>query len=159
MVIYGGAKKYSNSQVEYNTLNHKFVNSIELLESKLQKYNNLNVPYVNLTDKINLSSCFIPNIQNIFYININPKKYFNVKKIITIEEPSLMILYLGNTTHLPSLLIDKDNHCDNSICNDYGYYYQLTHKISILDIYPIYNYSDKSINLCIFIIKKSFWYL
>jgi hypothetical protein len=158
MVIYGGAKKYSNSQIEYNLSNHKFVNSIELLETKLNKYNVLDRPYVKVSNKINLSECFIPNIQNIFYININPKKHFDIKQITKLNEPSLMVLYLCNIqiNNYHAVFIDSD---DMSVPERYGYYYQLTNKISILDIYPIFNNSDKKQNICVFIIKKSFWYL
>jgi hypothetical protein len=56
------------------------------------------------------------------------------------------------------LLIDYNNECNNNICNKYANYYDITKKISILNIYPIYNNSNSIINITVIIIKKSFWH-
>jgi hypothetical protein len=56
------------------------------------------------------------------------------------------------------LLLDSNKECIDNKCKTYGYYYKISKKISILDIYPIYNNSNQTINLTIFIIKKSFWH-
>ena len=58
------------------------------------------------------------------------------------------------------LLINTNYECDNQkICGNYGYFYDLTKKISILNIHPIFNNSNKNINLTIYIIKKPYWHI
>jgi hypothetical protein len=57
------------------------------------------------------------------------------------------------------LMVKEEKECNSGICNNYGYFYDITKKISVLDIYPIYNNSDVLINLTLIIMKKSFWHI
>jgi hypothetical protein len=175
IVIYGGSKTHSISQIEYNPINYQYLNSLNIFEKQLQKYNSSNFEYLQITNQVDLSECLIPNIIDIFFINIYPYSYFNINKHVKNDISNLMILYnhnitidnnndnFKNITHLINdklmLLIDYNKYeCINNICNKYAYYYDITKKISILNIYPIYNNSNLTINITIIIIKKSYWH-
>lgn len=174
IIIYGGSKKHNNLKIEYNSKNYQYLNSLTIFEKQLQKYNSANFDYLQITNKINLSECLIPNIVDIFFINIKPYTYFNTNFHVENYISKLMILYdhninnnsnnFNNIINLTDynknlmLLIDHKKECIDEICNDYGYYYDITKKISILDIYPIYNNSDSVVNITVIIVKKSFWH-
>lgn len=176
ILIYGGSKKHNNLQIEYNSKNYQYLNSLTVFEKQLQKYNSSDFEYLQITNKIDLSSCLIPNIVDIFFINIKPNSYFNTNKHVIDNISKLMILYnhnintgmdnLKNTNDTNGtesgknlmLLIDKKKECIHNICNNYGYYYNIDKKISIFDIFPIYNNSNFIINLTVIFIKKSFWH-
>ncbi|AYV80016.1 MAG: hypothetical protein Gaeavirus5_13 [Gaeavirus sp.] len=169
IVIYGGPRKHVHS-IEYNPKNYKFLNNLSVFESQLQKYNiPEDVEFQNITKNINLTNCLIPNIIDIFYVNIGSHKFFDIRKHIDNTGLNIMILYshttknnnfavIDNITNDKlMLLIDKQHEC-NDACGLYGYFYNVTRKISILDIYPIYNDSDKTVNLTLLILKKPYWF-
>jgi hypothetical protein len=174
IIIYGSSKAHTKFQIEYNSKNFQYLNSLSIFEKQLQKYNSSNFEYLQITNQIDLSECLIPNIIDIFFININPHSYFYTNKHVTNIISNLMILYDHNITtdnyidnfkdisHITNnnlmLLIDYNNECNNNICNKYANYYDITKKISILNIYPIYNNSNSIINITVIIIKKSFWH-
>jgi hypothetical protein len=174
ILIYGGSKTYNNFEIEYSPKNFLYLNSLTIFEKQLQKYNSSDFEYLRITNHVDLSECLIPNIIDIFFININPHAYFDTRKHLQNNISSLMILYNhnividNNTDNFKDistiannnimLLIDIKNECSNDICNNYAYYYDITKKISILNIYPIYNNSNSIVNITLFIIKKSFWH-
>jgi hypothetical protein len=174
ILIYGRSKTHNNFEVEYNPKNFQYLNSLTIFEKQLQKYNSSNFEYLQITNQVDLSECLIPNIIDIFFININPYTYFDTRKHVQNNISSLMILYNHNividnnidnfkdvstiTNNNIMLLIDKKNECSNGICNNYAYYYDITKKISILNIYPIYNNSNSIANITLIIIKKAFWH-
>ncbi len=174
ILIYGGSKTYNNFDVEYSPKNFQYLNYVTVFEKQLQKYNSSNFEYLKITNEVDLSECPIPNIIDIFFININPHTYFDTRKHVQNNISSLMILYNHNividnntdnfkdistiTDNNIMLLIDKKKECTNTVCNNYAYYYDITKKISILNINPIYNNSNSIVNITLFIIKKSFWH-
>ena len=165
IVIYGGSKKHNNLRIEYDPKNYRYLNSLTVFEKQLQKYNSSNFDFLQITNQIDLSECLIPNIIDIFFINVRPYTYFNTNDHVINNISKLMIVYDHNINDNMkainknlTLLVNKKKDCIDSICNDYGYYYDITKKISILDIYPIYNNSSSIINITVIIIKKSFWH-
>jgi len=163
IVIYGRPKKHDNLKIEYEETNYKYLKILTIFEKQLQKYNSTNFDFIKITDKINLSECFIPNIVDIFFINIKPHSHFYINNHVSNDIAKLMILYDHNSNlddydKNLMLLINYKKECIDEKCSYYGYYYDINKKISILDIYPIYNNSNSVVNLTIFIIKKSYWH-
>jgi hypothetical protein len=156
ILIFGGSKKNNILQIEYNFDNYKYLELLNIFEKQLEKYNSNEFNFLKITDKIDLSDCIIPNIVDIFFINIKPQSYFFINEYVTDKISKLMVIYNHN--------LIKNNLTDDlmlllNIKNNFAYYYDITKKISILDIYPIYNNSKMFINITVFIIRKSFWYL
>jgi hypothetical protein len=177
IVIFGGYNKHNNFQIEYNPQNYQYLNSLTFFEKKLQKYNHGNFDFMQITNQIDLSECLIPNILDIFFVNIKPKTFFNIVKHVMNYDTKLMVIFnhniviknniVNSNTNVNvdidvsnlMLLLDSKKECNNHICENYEYLYSVNKKISILNIYPIYNDSVQNINITIFIIKKSFWYV
>ena len=127
---------------------------------------------MQITNEVDLSECLIPNIIDIFFVNIKPHSYFDIRKHVKTKSSNFMVIYnhniiteiQDNFTNINSanenlmLLLDSVKECNYNICKNFGYYYPINKKISILDIYPIYNDSNYVINITIIIIKKSFWH-
>jgi hypothetical protein len=164
IVIFGTYKKHKENIVEYDQSNFKYIESLKIFEKKFDKFNNFSDEYLKITEKINLTNCLIPNIVDIFIINLKPKKIFNINKLISNIKSNVMIIYdhsnmnTNSTTNNLFLLIDQNNECNGDICGNYGYLYPITNKVSIFGIYPIFNFSDKTINFTLLIIKKSYWF-
>ncbi len=160
MVIFGNSKKNNNNLIEYDSKNYQFLNSLTIFEKELQKYNTEHNDFKKITNEINLTSCFIPNIVDVFFINIKPSQYFDIRKHIENYNLNIMVIYNHNNLidNTLFLLINKNYECINNHCNNFAHYYEITKKISILDIFPIYNNSNYTINITVFIIKKSFWF-
>ena len=172
IVIFGGYKKNIKYQIEYDQKNFRYLNALTFFEKQLQKYNNNNFDFMKITNEVDLTHCLIPNIVDIFFVNIKPQSFFDIKKHIKNIDENIMVIYNHNlvyeikdnfnNVHFNNdnlmLLVDSNDECLNNICNKYGYFYQINKKISILNIYPIFNDSNDLINLTIFIIKKSFWF-
>jgi hypothetical protein len=175
ILIYGGSKKENSIVIEYNASNYQYLNLLSVFEKQLQKYNSSNNDFMRITQEVNLSDFLIPNIVDIYFINIKPHSYFNIYNHIKYQDKNknLMILYnhnisgdnFTNITDVPDpnidlmLLIDRKRECNGTLCENYNYYYDITKKISILDIFPIYNNSKLIVNITLIIIKKSFWHL
>lgn len=161
IVFFGGHNnqhkiEYENFQwnnmdlLNFLNINH-LINDVE----NLKKYNFFNDEYYKISDKIILTENFLPNFVDCYLIKIKPYDFFNISKIISNKDlaNNLMIL-IGqenkhNSTNLELLINTKNN---------YGYFYKLEKKISILSIYDIFNNSNQ-INLiyCI-IVKKPYWF-
>lgn len=173
IIFFGGYKKPNNYQIEYYPQNHQYLNSLTFFEKQLQQYNYGNFDFMQITNEIDLTKCFIPNIVDIFFVNIKPYSYFNIRKYVKNYISNIMVLYNHNfvtetkdnfsnltlSSDNLMLLLDYKKNCNYINCNDYGYFYPINKKISILDIYPIYNDSEFLINITIVIIKKSFWHI
>lgn len=152
IIIYGNSIKINNSLIEYNLNNYSYHKSLNIFEKYLQKYNNKDNEFIDITHKINLTHCLIPNIENIYFINIKPFSAFNIPSLINHKESKIMIIFNHNFVDNDlTLILNKDT-------NDEYNLYDVNKKTSILNIYPIYNNSDKKINLSIFILKKSHWH-
>lgn len=172
MVIFGGYKKHNNFQIEYNPQYFQYLNSLTFFEKELQKYNHGNFDFMQITNQIDMSECLIPNIVDIFFVNIKPKSFFNIREHVKNYTSNIMVVYNHNVVtenndnfsnvklqnHNITLLLDAKKECNNNICTKYGYFYSVNKKISILNIYPIFNDSNYVINITIVIIKKSFWH-
>ena len=80
IIFFGGYKKPNNYQIEYYPQNHQYLNSLTFFEKQLQQYNYGNFDFMQITNEIDLTKCFIPNIVDIFFVNIKPYSYFNIRK-------------------------------------------------------------------------------
>lgn len=174
MIFYGG-HNYQN-EIEYSSNYFTNLNSIITFENKIKslfetKQNDFTLEnnYININKYLNTKNILIPNFVNCFLIKIYPYKIFNILNIISSNDIKMhiMILFNHKKTNNLELIIDI-NKCDiyenniintnsniNKIC---GYFYDLEKKISIVDIYDIYNNSNKPIEISCFIIKKPFWH-
>jgi len=173
IVIFGGPKKHDNLQIEYQPNNFGYLNNLTYFENQIHQNNiSSDIEFTNITEKINLSNCLVPNIVDIFIVNIKPYQIFNVGNHVKNDLASIMIIYDHNMSsqqynfsNIPNLainnlklLINKKKECVNYNCNLVGYYYDISKKVSILDIFPIYNDSEHIVNITIFIIKKPYWF-
>ena len=172
IVFFGGYKKHNNFQIEYYPQNHQYLNSLTYFEKDLQKFNSANFDIMQITNEVDLSECLIPNIIDIFFVNIKQHSYFDIIKHFKTKISNFIVIYnhniiteiQDNFTNINSanenlmLLLDSVKECNYNICKNFGYYYPINKKISTLDIYPIYNDSNYVINITIIIIKKSFWH-
>jgi len=156
ILLYGGHN--NQDLVEYDSNYFKNLNRIVLFEKKLQIYNSNvnfnNKDFVNIKDYIKTSMCLIPNLVDLFFINIKSHGFFIINKIFDKKEHKkehMMIIFNHNKVNDLELLVGLDN-------NSNGYFYDLKKDISIVGLYDIYNNSQDSINITIFIIKKPFWY-
>lgn len=162
ILLFGTYKKYGENIIEYDQNNFKYIESLRLFEKQFEKFNSFTDDYIKITDKINLSNCLIPNMVDIFFVNIKPKTLFFVSNLISISKSKIMVIfdhsYQDGIYNNLSLLINNNYECVDDICGNYGYHYPITKKISIYSIYPIFNNSDKTINFTLMIMKKSYWY-
>jgi hypothetical protein len=180
IIIYGGPKKY-DYPVEYDKHNFSYIENLFLFEKLFENYsiqNNDN--YEDITQKYQNHNQIVPNLLNLYYVSLKPNTHFIFNKIMNCTP--IMIIYNHNNIDTDitndadlKLLIRQTNECDKvnkvnkvnnlnesnkiiSQCNNYGYFYTLTNKISVVNIFPIYNDSDKIINFTLYIIKKPFWF-
>ena len=49
---------------------------------KEKKKDEENFDFMKITNEVDLSACLIPNIVDIFFVNIKPHKYFDIRKEI-----------------------------------------------------------------------------
>ena len=145
MIFYGGHNKLK--RIEYNTNFFCNIHKIIQFEKKIQINikNNLNIPFEDLTNKINIH--VIPNLLHIYYVDIKPYSSFTINNINL--ERNIMIIFNHSNDKI-YLILQKIN-------ND-SYLYKIDKKISVLSIYPIYNNNNKIIPITIFILKKPYWY-
>jgi len=156
MLLYGGHN--NQDLIEYNSNYFQNLNRIILFEKKLQIYNSTvkfaDKDFINIKDYIKISLSLIPNLVDLFFINIKSYSFFTIDKIFNKElnkKEHLMIIFNHNKYTDLELLIGLDK-------NSNGYFYDLKKNISITGIFNLYNNSAISINMTIFIIKKPFWY-
>jgi len=173
ILIYGGPKKSNNFQIEYDISKFKYLHNLNIFENYSEQLNISNdIQFENITGKNKFFNYLIPNLIEIFYIKINPNQIVNIKKHLTNKNKdknednltSIMIIYYHNNNTKPNnnglkLLLDVENICNKeNVCNNIGSLYNIDKKISILDIYPIYNDSIYNEIITCYIIKKPFWF-
>jgi hypothetical protein len=146
MLFYGG--KNNINKIEYKTDYFRNLSNIILFENNIKKTikNDLNIDFEDITDKINIH--IIPNLQYVYYIDINSKHFYNINKIDT--EYNIMIIFKHNEKDKIQLIVKKDK--------THMYLYDLSKKISITSINPIYNDSNTVSSITVFIMKKPYWY-
>ncbi len=157
ILLFGGHN--NQDLVEYSSNYFKNFDKIIIFEKKLQIYNKTvnfgNKDFINIKNFIKTSLILIPNLHDLFFININPHSFFKIDDIFNKnlnKKEYVMIVFNHNNINNLELLIGLDN------SNDIGYFYDLKKNISITGLYDLFNSSDISINFTIFIIKKPFWY-
>jgi hypothetical protein len=155
IIFYGG--KNNINMIEYNSNYFNNYKNVIIFEKVLKKYipkfDNIvtnNSDYSTIDEIINTLNIIIPNYINNYFIKIKPYSYFNTTKIINNTNNLLMIIFNINYVNNLDLLIEKENNI--------GYFYNLTNKISITNIYDIYNNNNAEIYITIFTIKKPYWY-
>jgi hypothetical protein len=169
MVIYGRPNKTSDYIVEYDNEQFKYLEKIYFIDKQIENNNKIPTKIINndingsiedITSRINNCERFIPNIVSIYNITLNPKSFININKYTGTNK--IMLIKVHNQI-IPydyiKLLVNNNYECDNNICGNYAYLYPLNKSKSIVNIYPIFNDSDKIVNLTIYIVKKPFWYL
>lgn len=156
ILLYGGHN--NQDLVEYNSNYFQNLNRIIIFEKKLQVYNSkanfADKDFINIKDYIKMSLCLIPNLVDLFFINIKSHSFFTIDKIFDKKlnkKEHLMIIFNHNKNTDLELLIGLDK-------NSNGYFYDLKKNISITGLFDLHNNSSISINMTIFIIKKPFWY-
>lgn len=160
IIIFGGPNKL-NYLVEYDKKNFKYIDKLSYFNNNF-KYLIKNNETFEDTIQYKYYNQIIPNLLKIDYISLKPHEFYNFNKFS--NSNILMIIYnhnsLDDNNHNSlKLLIRTQNKCNNiNKCIKYGFFYNLINKISIVNIFPIYNDSNKIINLSIYIIKKSFWF-
>ena len=70
----------------------------------------------------------------------------------------MMIIFNHNNENDLELILKTNIECVNYSCNNLSYNYDLTKKITLSDLYPIYNNSNKLIEISLFIIKRPFFF-
>jgi len=151
ILIYGGHNNIS--KIEYNNKYFEVYNIIKIFEKKIQNFdlkNDLKDNIVNMKDYIPFCEILLPNLIDCFYIKILPYNYMNIniiKKYNT--RTNLFVIYNHDKINNLDLIVKVDNNI--------GYFYDIKKKISITDIYPIYNNSNEIIFFSLFIIKKPWW--
>jgi len=169
MVIYGRPNKTSDYIIEYDNEQFKYFEKLYFVDRQIEKNYKIETKIINndangsiedITSRLNNCERFIPNIVSIYNIKLNPKSFININKYAGTNK--IMLIKINNQdiayTNI-QLLVNNNYECDNNICGNYAYLYSLDKSKSIVNIYPIFNNSDKIANLTIYIIKKPFWYL
>ncbi len=155
ILFYGG--KNNVNMIEYNSNyfdNYKNIIIFEkVLKSYIPKFDNIatnNSDYFTVDEIKDTLNIVIPNYLNNYFIKIKSYSYFNITKIINNTNNLLMIIFNLNDVNNLDLLLDKEDNI--------GYFYNLTNKISITNIYDLYNNNNTDIYITIFTIKKPYWY-
>jgi len=172
IIIFYGGQNYSNV-VEYNNDYFKNYNNIIIFEKILEKYyNNFNsiqrisnardiLPkseeinnnnYISIAEINKLADTILPNYINNYLIKIDKYFYFDITKIISVNDKNnlIMIIFNNNNVDNLKLIVNKEDNIN--------YFYNLTKKISINGIYDIYNDNDFETYVTIFIVKRPYWY-
>jgi hypothetical protein len=156
VILYGGHN--NQNLIEYDSYYFQNFDKIILFENKLQVYNTKvnfeSNDFIDLDNYVKLSKSLIPNLENLYFINIKPHSFYNIEKIFDNKlnrVEYLMIIFNHNKSNNLELLLGKDT--DNN-----GYFYDLVKKITITGIFNLYNNSNDFINVSIFFIKKPFWF-
>lgn len=141
MVFYGGQNKID--RIEYSPNYFRHINNLILYEKKIHSIvkDDPSLPVDDITDKLNIE--VIPNLEKVFYIDIEPKQTFRINKEFTNKR--IMIIFNHSKSGL--YLEINDEH-----------YYRLQNKISIVDCHNIYNNSDKKAVITLFLVIKPYWY-
>jgi hypothetical protein len=156
VLLYGGHN--NQDLIEYDSNYFKNFEKIILFEKKLQIYNKTvnfnNDNFICIKNFIKTCTILIPNLYNLFFINIQPHSFFKINKLFNNnfnKKEYVMIIFNHNNINNLELLVGLDS-------INYGYFYDLKKNISIVGLYDLFNSSDVPINFTIFISKKPFWY-
>jgi hypothetical protein len=141
MVFYGGQNKLD--RIEYSKNYFKNINNLILYEKKIHKLvkDDPNIPVEDITNKLNVE--VIPNLEKVFYIDIESKKSYTLDK--TLISKNIMIIFNHSNSNLYLEINGK-------------YLYKLNDTMSIVDCYTIYNDSLEKAVITLFLVKKPFWY-
>ena len=164
IILFGGSSPYSKNQIEYQTKNYEYINTLTNFEKKLIKdHNSQNFNVLDsgteykCLNKKKFYKSLIPNMIDIFFVKLQSKQYFNVNKYRNEKKNNF-----SNVQHVMVLynIYDVSNNLELliNIKNGKGYFYGITKKISIFDVYPIFNNSDKTCEFTIIILKKAYWF-
>ena len=152
-IFYGGHNLIKNIEYYNNYFNS---NNIIIFDNKLKKFNfDENIEKIlDVSKYIDLSYSLIPNLIICYIIKLDPYEFFDViKKLYNdqnkINDKNFLMVILNHDKNNIELLLNIENNIGN--------FYLLTQKISILDIYIIYNNSSTKINFTLFIINKPYW--
>ncbi len=148
-----GGKKHTN-QIEYSAENFKSIETIDRIKNIFYGYNK--TTYIK-SDALNV---IIPNLEKTIFVYLKPYELFNVSHFcnkININTHIMIIYnYCDNNDNFNglTLLISKNLHNKNE-----GIYYDINKKITITNIYPIINESNKICKFVVMIIKKPHFFL
>jgi hypothetical protein len=166
IIIYGHPNNTSDYIIEYDDKQFKYLEKIHLVDKQIEKNidgkHNIQIKQFGsieeITSKMNNCEKYIPNIVSVYNIMLNPNTLFPTEKYI--NSTQIMLIKINNIEpNKIALLIKANYECDNNSCGNYGYFYNLDKKKSIVNIYPIINNSDIPADLTIYTIKKPFWYV
>ena len=139
-------------EIEYDTPYFINLRRVKVFEKKIQNINTKinfdNKNYIDISKHINIT--IIPNLKHAYFINIEQKTLFDVKKLVTDYDTFLMIIFNHNKFSDIELLVNTDGNI--------GYFYDLYKIISITDVFNIYNNSTTNVILTVFFVFKPFWH-
>jgi hypothetical protein len=150
IITYGG-HNYQN-KVEYDSSYFDNFSIIQILENRLVKLDK-KIEFgendnINIKKYINFK--LIPNMIGVYYIKIKPYSLFDVNKMVDDSNSKILIIFNHNKVRFLELLVKNENNI--------GFFYGLTKNISITGVFPVYNNSNETIIITIFIVKKPFWH-
>lgn len=144
IIFYGGIN--SHKRIEYNINNFNNIKQYILLKTQLRKnvIDDENIDIENVLSHVKYG--IIQNLVGAYFVNLKSHSQYLFKEF-------------NPKTHL-QLIFNEEENLDLLVFNSFSkkYYYKLENKISITNIYPLCNNTDKNINLTVFIIKKPFWF-
>ena len=166
IIIYGRPNNTSDYIIEYDDKQFKYLEKLYFVDKQIEKNKDAKTsiqiePFGSIeeiTPKINHCEKFIPNLVSVYNIMLKPNTMFNSEKYINSKQ--IMLIKINNVEpNKIALLVNANFECENNSCGNYGYFYNLDKKKSIVNIYPIINNSENTADLTIYTIKKPFWYV
>ena len=151
IVIYGRPNNTSEYNVEYDDKQFKYLEKLYFVDKQIEKNKDTKTsiqiePFGSIeeiTPKTNNCEKFIPNLVSVYNIMIKPNTMFNSEKYINSKQ--IMLIKINNVEpNQISLLVSTNFECDKNLCGNYGYFYNLDKKKSIVNIYPIFNNSENT---------------
>lgn len=127
--------KYFDIYKKISLFDNKFI--------KISKHNGFTNVKTNITNNITHFDYILPNVNNLFYIKLQPHKILNIN-----NNPNILLLVYNFTNSNIDLIIDYDNN---------NYLYKLG-KFNIVKPYNIINNSNYTSEFVICEINKPFWY-
>ncbi len=164
MIIYGGLNKIKNIEYDYSKIEN--IKNILWLEHNMKNIKEYYSNYNDITNNFKKTVKTIPNLQKILIVKIHPKNVFNLLNnniknfnnddVINFNE-YMMIIFNHNQVNDLELILNTNYECIQHSCNNMSYNYDLTKKITLADLYPIYNNSNNIIEISLFIVKRPFF--
>ncbi len=160
-VLYYGGHNFQ-TKIEYDSEYFYNINKIILFEKKLHKFNqkqNFNEKnFINIEDYVSTSQIIIPNLIDMFFIKIEPKSFFAIENIFTLDKTQHLMIIFNNSVISNNLTVPNNLELLIGLDQDSIYLHKLNNKVSITGLYDIYNNSDDFVNFTLFIMKKPFWH-